>query len=107
MAKQRILLDFMVKVITRGKHNQGLLRTSQDRATNGEWMSAVEFFTMALRYMRKEVMTFIKQRVEDIKHSDVVFVITVPAILSDASRDLIKKAAISVSHFSCIFAVFK
>jgi len=44
-------------------------------------------------------MGLIKNRIPEIEQSDVMFVITVPAIWNDASKQFMRKAAVAVSSF--------
>ena len=69
---------------------------------NGKKMLAIDVFTMAIRYMREHIMNALKKQVSDIQQSDVLFVITVPAIWSDASKQFMREAAIAVG---CLFGV--
>jgi len=52
--------------------------------------------SMAINYMRKDLMDTLKKRIPDIKQSDVMFVITVPAIWNDASKQFMREAAVAV-----------
>ena len=69
---------------------------------NGKKMLAMDVFTMAIRYMREHLMNALKKQVSDIQQSDVLFVITVPAIWSDASKQFMREAAIAVR---CCFII--
>ena len=65
-------------------------------------MSAMKIFSMAINYMRSHLMTALKKQVPDIEQSDVMFVITVPAIWSDGSKQFMREAAIAVSGCICV-----
>jgi len=60
-------------------------------------MSAMKIFSMAINYMRNHIMDLLKQQVTGIEQSDIKFVLTVPAIWSDASKQFMREAAIAVS----------
>jgi len=65
-------------------------------------MSAMTIFSMAINYMRGHLMAALKKQVLDIEQSDVMFVITVPAIWNDASKQFMREAAIKVSDYISI-----
>jgi len=73
---------------------------------NGKKMLAMDVFTMAIRYMREHLMNALKKQVSDIQQSDVLFVITVPAIWSDASKQFMREAAIAVRCCLIIVSLF-
>ena len=62
-------------------------------------MPAITIFAMAINYMRQHLMDTLNKQVSNIEQSDVMFVITVPAIWSDASKQFMREAAIAVSYF--------
>jgi len=66
------------------------------QAVNGKQMLAIDIFTMAIEFMRKHLMHTVSNQVASIKESDVMFVITVPAIWNDTSKQFMRKAAIAV-----------
>jgi len=51
---------------------------------------------MAIDYMRTHLMNALKKQVSEINESDVLFVITVPAIWSEASKQFMREAAFAV-----------
>jgi len=61
-------------------------------------MPAITIFAMAINYMRQHLMDALNKQVSNIEQSDVMFVITVPAIWSDASKQFMREAAIAVSY---------
>ena len=81
--------------------NQGLSRNTEVDDINGKRMSALTIFSMAINYMREHLMTALKKQVTDIEQSDVMFVITVPAIWSDASKQFMREAAVAVRVVLC------
>jgi len=76
--------------------NKGLNRQSEVEDINGERMSAMTIFSMAINYMRRHLMGAIEIASSDIKQLDVMFVITVPAIWNNASKQFIREAAVQV-----------
>ena len=78
--------------------NQGLSRHSEIEDINRERMSAITIFSMSINYMREHLMAALQKQVPDIEQSDVMFVITVPAIWSDASKQYMREAAVKVRH---------
>jgi len=60
-------------------------------------------FTMAIRYMKDHLLRALKKQVPNIEQSDVMFVITVPAIWNDAAKQFMREAAVAVRQF--IFVV--
>ena len=80
-------------------YNQGLNRQVEVEDINGKLMPAITIFSMAINYMRKHLMDALKKEVSDmIKQSDVMFVLTVPAIWNDASKQFMREVAIAVSY---------
>jgi len=59
-------------------------------------MSAITIFSMAIKYMREHLMAALKKKDSDVRESDVMFILTVPAIWSDASKQFMREAAIAV-----------
>jgi len=59
-------------------------------------MLAMDVFTMAIEFMREHLMRAVTNQVAGIQETDVMFVITVPAIWTDASKQFMRKAAIAV-----------
>ena len=59
-------------------------------------MSARTIFSMAINYMRGHVMSALENSFPDIKQRDVMFVITVPAIWNNASKQFMREAAFAV-----------
>ena len=78
---------------------KGLTRKKRVKDMNGKKMLAMTIFSMAINYMRNHVMDLLKQQVTDIEQSDIMFVLTVPAIWNDAAKQFMREAAIAVSCF--------
>ena len=62
-------------------------------------MPAKMIFSMAIDYMRKHLMSSIENSFPDIKQRDVMFVITVPAIWSNAAKQFMREAAVKVRFY--------
>jgi len=60
-------------------------------------MPATTIFAMAINYMREHLMNALNIQDPTIEQSDIMFVITVPAIWSEASKQFMREAAIAVS----------
>ena len=65
-------------------------------------MSAMTIFSMAINYMRGHLMDALVNSFPDIRQRDVMFIITVPAIWSNASKQFMREAADKVC-FDCLF----
>jgi len=87
--------------------NQGLTREKKVKDINGKKMSAMTIFSMAINYMRKHLMELLMKQLTAIKQSDVMFVLTVPAIWSDGAKQFMRVAAISVSCLRHLIKVIK
>jgi len=75
---------------------QGLSRQSEVEDINGRRMPATTIFAMAINYMREHLMNALNIQDPTIEQSDIMFVITVPAIWSEASKQFMREAAIAV-----------
>jgi len=82
------------------RNKQTLTSTSQIKATNGEHMPAMVIFTMAMGYLREHLLRHSPFGLKE-RH-DFIFVIPMPAIFNDASRQLIEGAAILVCYCNFI-----
>ena len=80
--------------------NQGLTRRSEVEDINGKRMSAMTIFSMSINYMRTHLMSALRNAYPDIEPRDVMFVVTVPAIWNDASRQFMREAACQVSIYN-------
>ena len=87
------------------RNNQTLTSTSQIKATNGEQMPAMVIFTMAMGYLREHLVRHLPPEVD--KRHDVIFVIPVPVISNDASRQLMEAAAIMVCYYFNLFVMMQ
>uniref|UniRef100_A0AAU0MUS4 Heat shock protein family A member 12 variant X3 n=1 Tax=Urechis unicinctus TaxID=6432 RepID=A0AAU0MUS4_UREUN len=76
-------------------HNEkNLGRTTLISARNGKQRPAIEVFSLALRYLKTHVLEAVqKQSAQSISEDLIRWVITVPAIWSDASKQFMREAA--------------
>jgi hypothetical protein len=58
---------------------------------------AIDVFAISLKYLVEDMMGSVNKRlVGELEHTDVSWVLTVPAIWSDASKQFMREAAIKV-----------
>jgi len=65
-------------------------------------MPALTIFSMVINYMRKHLMDALTNQIPNIKQSDIKFIVTVPAIWNDPSKQFMREAAVAVSSFDII-----
>lgn len=56
-------------------------------------MKAIKVFELSIKFLVGDLMKNLKNSYTDIKQSDVEFVITVPAIWDDRSKQFMREAA--------------
>lgn len=56
-------------------------------------MEAIKVFELSIKFLVGDLMKNLKNSYTDIKQSDVEFVITVPAIWDDRSKQFMREAA--------------
>lgn len=56
-------------------------------------MKAIKVFSSAVGYLRDHLMTECKKQMTGIEESDVMWVLTVPAIWDDKSKQFMREAA--------------
>jgi len=61
--------------------------------TENKPMAALELLSIVIRYMKDEILKRVHQQKENIEDDDVKYVITVPAIWSDAAKQMMREAA--------------
>ncbi|XP_062615747.1 heat shock 70 kDa protein 12A-like isoform X1 [Saccostrea cucullata] len=59
----------------------------------GKEMEAMKVFSTAIGYLKNHMMTNCKTQLTDIEESDITWVLTVPAIWSDPSKQFMREAA--------------
>ncbi|XP_052816570.1 heat shock 70 kDa protein 12A-like isoform X2 [Mya arenaria] len=75
-------------------NNKGLNRSASVEDIQGKKMPAMTIFSMSLRYLRDHLVEALTRQVDGIKETDILYVLTVPAIWSDAAKQFMREAAI-------------
>ncbi|XP_060064370.1 heat shock 70 kDa protein 12B-like [Ylistrum balloti] len=74
--------------------NKNLNRSFKIEDDQGHTMPAMKVFSACIKYLKDQMMEFCKKQVTDINISDILWVLTVPAIWSDASKQFMREAAV-------------
>lgn len=77
---------------------QGLTRETLLEDDKGKTMEAMKVFSSAVGYLRDHLLTTCKGQLSGIQHSDIKWVLTVPAIWTDSSKQFMREAAEKVEH---------
>lgn len=56
-------------------------------------MEAMKVFSAAIGYLKDHMLTTCKKQLTDIQQSDIKWVLTVPAIWTDSSKQFMREAA--------------
>lgn len=64
----------------------------------GNNFPAFDIFEMSISYLKKEAEKMLKEKEYRVSPDDVRWIITVPAIWSDAAKQFMREAAEQVSH---------
>lgn len=59
----------------------------------GKRMEAMKVFSSAIGYLKDHMLTTCKNQLTDIEQSDIMWVLTVPAIWTDSSKQFMREAA--------------
>ena len=78
---------------------QGLTRESLIEDDKGKKMEAMKVLSAAIGYLRNHLMSICEKQLTDIEDSDIRWVLTVPAIWSDPSKQFMREAAEKVGFF--------
>lgn len=65
-------------------------------------MEAIKVFSTAIGYLKDQMLINCKKQMTGIEESDIMWVLTVPAIWDDKSKQFMREAAEKVSY-SCTF----
>ena len=78
---------------------QKLTRQSYLTSSNGKAMKAIDVFSSAIRYLKDHLIEALNGRnaCNEISVDDIKWVLTVPAIWSDAAKQFMREAAEKVS----------
>lgn len=69
-------------------------------------MEAIKVFELSIKFLVGDLMKNLKNSYTDIKQSDVEFVITVPAIWDDRSKQFMREAAREVRLLLCVDTLY-
>ncbi|XP_052801885.1 heat shock 70 kDa protein 12A-like [Mya arenaria] len=72
---------------------KNLMRSTEIEDEQGRKMNAIKVFSICIKYLSDDVRKLIYQRDTDIKRTDIHWVITVPAIWNDSSKQFMREAA--------------
>ncbi|XP_052816866.1 heat shock 70 kDa protein 12B-like [Mya arenaria] len=75
-------------------NNDGLNRKATVEDITGKKMPAMKIFAMSIRYLRDHLVDALHKQVDAIQESDILYVITVPAIWNDAAKRFMREAAL-------------
>ena len=60
---------------------------------HGKEMSLLKVVTETIKYLKQELINDVAKRVDKLEGTDVLYVLTVPAIWSDSAKAFMRKAA--------------
>lgn len=86
---------------------QDLSRKTLIEDDKGKKIKAIEVFSSAISYLKKRLVTDCKKQMTEIEESDMMWVLTVPAIWDDKSKQLMREAAEQVYFFHPFFQFIK
>ncbi|XP_069130594.1 heat shock 70 kDa protein 12B-like [Argopecten irradians] len=81
--------------------NKFLNRCFQLEDDQGAKMPAMTVFSSSIKYLKDHMMETCRNQVHNIEDSDILWVLTVPAIWSDASKQFMREAAVKAGIESC------
>jgi molecular chaperone DnaK (HSP70) len=76
---------------------QTLTRETTVEDINGVSMPAITIFTMAIKYLKEQLLQSLDLSSGFVKETDIQYVLTVPAIWDEKARMFMKEAAVEVS----------
>lgn len=62
-------------------------------------MEAIKVFSSAVGYLKDHMLTTCKKQLTNIEQSDIMWVLTIPAIWTDSSKQFMREAAEKVDFF--------
>jgi molecular chaperone DnaK (HSP70) len=77
---------------------QDLSRSTTVKDINGRSMPAMRIFTMSIKYLKQHFTTTINKQKTGIVNTDILYVLTVPAIWNDNAKQFMREAAEKVNH---------
>ncbi|XP_069130722.1 heat shock 70 kDa protein 12B-like isoform X2 [Argopecten irradians] len=75
-------------------NNKDLQRTTKIKDEMGKTLPALDVFGHAIAYLKGHLIDAIKKQFADIKDGDIKYVLTVPAIWDDNSKQFMREAAV-------------
>lgn len=78
---------------------QGLTREALLEDEKGKQMEAMKVFSSVIGYLKDHMWTTCENQLSGIQDSDITWVLTVPAIWNDSSKQFMREAAEKVYFF--------
>jgi hypothetical protein len=75
---------------------QPLSRESKIKTVDGKEMSALRIISLSINFLRESLVRVLCNRINGFREDDISWVITLPAIWSDAAKQFMKEAAVKV-----------
>jgi hypothetical protein len=75
---------------------QPLSRESKIKTVDGKEMSALLIISLSINFLRESLVRVLCNRINGFREDDISWVLTVPAIWSDAAKQFMKEAAVKV-----------
>lgn len=75
---------------------QTLTRDFQIESVNGKQFAALTVISYGIKYLRDSLVHVLCNRINSFREEDIFWVLTIPAIWSDAAKQFMKEAAIKV-----------
>ena len=69
----------------------------------GKKMKAMKVFSAVIEFLKEDLMSACKSKGTDIEDSDIRWVLTVPAIWTDPSKQFMREAAEKVQYLFSLF----
>ena len=69
------------------------------RDIEGREMPLLKVVTETIKYLKQEMVNDIKSRINKLEDTDVLYVLTLPAIWTDSAKAFMREAAEEVSNF--------
>ncbi|VDI13472.1 Hypothetical predicted protein [Mytilus galloprovincialis] len=88
--KDKLLFFRRFKMIL---HNKSVDMDTMIEDESGFEMKAIEVFTIAIQYLKEQIIMKLKQTLKAVDGSDIHFVLTVPGIWEDRAKFFMRKAA--------------
>jgi hypothetical protein len=93
-----------MKILLTFTYLQQLKRKFMLEDEMGRKMSAMDVFSASIKYLKDHLMNRCQQQLPDATDTDIRWVLTVPAIWNDTSKQFMREAAQLV--ISCLIIIF-